>query len=671
MKYLRTITGLALAPALCFSQEINEIIEVNAQQSGSEWRMTPGSVDLIDINQQLPSLNIDAGDTLRAIPGIQADTRYNYAQDTRLVVRGFGARAAFGVRGLQLNVDGVPLSMPDGQAQTSSIILDEAETVEVFRGPLAVLYGNTGGGVVEWNTRAPQRTTSEIAVAAGANDLTRAKGQFDWVNDAHKLRFIATDLYTAGPRPHNTAKRQQQGLRYYFDINDQQQLILRYDNNNAPLLEDPSALTPSAWRQNPDQTVSRAIDFNTRKSIHHRQGSLTWKLDADGYRARIAAWQGDRDVVQFLPFAGDAIGSSGAVIDLSRQFEGSSAYVEWQATAQTDIGFGLRYERQQDHRFGFVNDEGEKGDLRRSEFNYVRKQAVYTRLTHQFNEQWRITAGARHSRFDFSVDDQFIMPGDPDDSGQNELSDNSGAVGLTWAFAPRWSTYISLGSGFETPTLTELAYRNNGSGLNTELSPSQYRQTEWGLKFNSAGRFSSQLAMFDIQSEDDIVIDQSNDGRTTYRNAGETERQGIEWQLNVQLTEQLDSFVSYSYIDANYQGGLYNGNQLPGVADSQWFTRLTWQPTQATQVQLLGQYRGETYADDSNTVKAPSYVKWDLAITQQWQIAENEFEAWLRVDNLLDRNYVGAVVVNQGSGRSFEPGIGRSASIGISWHHLF
>ena len=671
MKYLRTITGLALTPALCFSQEINEIIEVNAQQSGSEWRMTPGSVDLIDINQQLPSLNIDAGDTLRAIPGIQADTRYNYAQDTRLVVRGFGARAAFGVRGLQLNVDGVPLSMPDGQAQTSSIILDEAETVEVFRGPLAVLYGNTGGGVVEWNTRAPQRTTSEIAVAAGANDLTRAKGQFDWVNDAHKLRFIATDLYTAGPRPHNTAKRQQQGLRYYFDINDQQQLILRYDNNNAPLLEDPSALTPSAWRQNPDQTVSRAIDFNTRKSIHHRQGSLTWKLDADGYRARIAAWQGDRDVVQFLPFAGDAIGSSGAVIDLSRQFEGSSAYVEWQATAQTDIGFGLRYERQQDHRFGFVNDEGEKGDLRRSEFNYVRKQAVYTRLTHQFNEQWRITAGARHSRFDFSVDDQFIMPGDPDDSGQNELSDNSGAVGLTWAFAPRWSTYISLGSGFETPTLTELAYRNNGSGLNTELSPSQYRQTEWGLKFNSAGRFSSQLAMFDIQSEDDIVIDQSNDGRTTYRNAGETERQGIEWQLNVQLTEQLDSFVSYSYIDANYQGGLYNGNQLPGVADSQWFTRLTWHPTQATQVQLLGQYRGETYADDSNTVKAPSYVKWDLAITQQWQIAENEFEAWLRVDNLLDRNYVGAVVVNQGSGRSFEPGIGRSASIGISWHHLF
>ena len=289
MKYLRTITGLALTPALCFSQEINEIIEVNAQQSGSEWRMTPGSVDLIDINQQLPSLNIDAGDTLRAIPGIQADTRYNYAQDTRLVVRGFGARAAFGVRGLQLNVDGVPLSMPDGQAQTSSIILDEAETVEVFRGPLAVLYGNTGGGVVEWNTRAPQRTTSEIAVAAGANDLNRAKGQFDWVNDAHKLRFIATDLYTAGPRPHNTAKRQQQGLRYYFDINDQQQLILRYDNNNAPLLEDPSALTPSAWRQNPDQTVGRAIDFNTRKSIHHRQGSLTWKLDADGYRARIAA----------------------------------------------------------------------------------------------------------------------------------------------------------------------------------------------------------------------------------------------------------------------------------------------------------------------------------------------------------------------------------------------
>ena len=124
-------------------------------------RETPGttaaSIDRVNVENTLPSMNIDAGDALAGVAGIQADNRYNYAQDARLVVRGSGSRAAFGVRGLQLNVDGIPLSMPDGQAQTSSFILDNVDSLEVLRGPLATLYGNSGGGVVEWFVANPPK----------------------------------------------------------------------------------------------------------------------------------------------------------------------------------------------------------------------------------------------------------------------------------------------------------------------------------------------------------------------------------------------------------------------------------------------------------------------------------------------------------------------------------
>lgn len=667
-----TYTGLPLLAAsfVVHSTEVDETVVVTATQSETPWLTTAASIDRVDVESTLPSMKVDAGDALAGVAGIQADNRYNYAQDTRLVVRGFGSRAAFGVRGLQLNVDGIPLSMPDGQAQTSSIFLDSIDSLEVLRGPLATLYGNSGGGVVEWFSRQPTETALEWGGQFSENDTQRYNVNAQWATDNKQLHILASDFQTDGPRRHNSAERQQQAVRWYHQWDDQNRFIIRYDNNDAPLLQDPSALTPEDWREDPTQTVQRAIDFNTRKDIHHRQGSFSWFHERDNGEGLLSLWQGDRDIEQFLPFAGDGNTSSGAVIDVSRQFEGAHARwrqrgVNWSATV------GAQIERQQDHRFGYVNDNGEKGNLRRNEFNWIDNASAYLRFQWQLSEEWSATGGIRYSDINYDVKDYFTELDNSDDSGSSDFSETTAAVSVTWQFLPTSATYLSVGQGFETPTLTELAYRNQGSGLNRELGPSTNDQWEWGIKHQLPQNWRLHFAFFGIKSEDEILVDQSNDGRTTYRNASETSREGAELSINGALTEELNVLLSYSYIDATFDNGPLQGNQLPGVAKSQGYLRLNWQPTEQWLVQLAGQYRNETPVNDQNDTFAPSYTTWDIAVSRDWHWSKSELDVWARVDNIADKDYVGAVVVNQGSGRAFEPAVGRQASVGISWRRRF
>lgn len=682
MKYLTTLGLPLLATPFYYApvsyaqtssddNVIDERLVVTATQTEQSWLTTPASVTRVSRSRQLPTLNINAGDLLEGIPGIQADSRYNYAQDTRIVIRGFGSRAAFGVRALQLNIDGIPLSMPDGQAQTSSIMLDAAQSVEVLRGPLAVLYGNSGGGVVEWQSVSPTQSSISIGTQQSANNLERYTADLQYVGDNHQLKLMASDFETDGPRAHNSAEREQQAFRWYMDISDAQRIVFRYDNNYAPLLQDPSALTPSAWRENPEQTVQRAINFNTRKNIHHRQGSLSWELDQDNSDYKLSVWQGDRDIVQFLPFTGAGATSSGAVIDLSRQFEGLHAFANWSMSEQLDISAGWVNEKQQDHRFGFVNDNGVQGALRRDEFNNINSQSFYSRVAWQVAPRWQFDGGVRYNTIDYQVNDNFITADNPDDSGNREFDELSTAAALTWQVSKNVSAYLSYGEGFETPTLTELAYRNEGSGLNRNLAPSTNRQYEAGLKARLDDNWRLGLSYFDIQSDNEILVDQSNDGRTTYRNEAETSRKGVEASLQGDITEQINLWLSYTNIDATFGSGALRGNWLPGVAESQAFARLNYDLPQQWQLQVSARYRGNTFTSDDNSLAAPSYTVFDAALRKSWTLGSHELESWLLVDNISDKSYVGSVVVNQGSGRVFEPAVGRQLSVGFKWTRRF
>ena len=204
------LAGIAHAADDSTSLVLNPVVVTGSRAEAASFDM-PAAIDVLDRDQITAGQpRINASEALVAVPGVIANNRQNYAQDLQISTRGFGARSAFGVRGVKLIADGIPASMPDGQGQAATFNLDVAERMEVLRGPYSAIYGNHSGGVIQLFTREPTgRPSVEGGFAAGSYGTTKAEisaqGQLD------NLGYVidATRLKTDGYRDHSAATREQ------------------------------------------------------------------------------------------------------------------------------------------------------------------------------------------------------------------------------------------------------------------------------------------------------------------------------------------------------------------------------------------------------------------------------------------------------------------------------
>jgi iron complex outermembrane receptor protein len=278
---------------------------------------------------------------------------------------------------------------------------------------------------------------------------------------------------------------------------------------------------------------------------------------------------------------------------------------------------------------------------------------------------------------EFKSTDHFIAPGNPDDSGTRDYSATTPVAGLLFRYSKNVSLYGNLGRGFETPTFAELAHQNSGSGLNFALNASRSRHAETGVKalFPQIARVNA--ALFGIETRDEIVIDTSSGGRTTFKNAGRTDRRGFELGAETMVAGPFSAQLAYTYLDARYRDSFTTvagtpavavtipaQTPLPGVPKSQAYAQLRYrQPSYYAY--LEGLRRSRVPVNDANSEFADTYTVLNLVagLVQQgtgWRISE-----FVRLDNLTDRNYVGSVIVNDANGRFYEPSPRRSMSAGI------
>ncbi|MEA1607226.1 TonB-dependent receptor plug domain-containing protein [Pseudomonas spirodelae] len=151
---------------------------ITSPRSNVRWLSTPAAVTVVDAGNIPGEQNLALDTWLARVPGVFSLNRYNLAQGLRPSVRGFGARGNFGVRGIRVLVDGVPLTMPDGQTELDGLDLGLVERMEVLRGPASVLYGNAAGGVLAIETREPPALPSmqlDLSTASLGYQRTRVE----------------------------------------------------------------------------------------------------------------------------------------------------------------------------------------------------------------------------------------------------------------------------------------------------------------------------------------------------------------------------------------------------------------------------------------------------------------------------------------------------------------
>lgn len=628
---------------------------------------------LLDADQLQPGSRADAAELLQGVTGLQADSRSNYAQDTRITLRGFGARAAFGVRGVDLQIDGIPLSMPDGQGQFSGAVLDGVSRISVLTGPVAALYGNGAGGVINLQTSTPDYNRIAIDTAADEDGLARHHVLGEFRDGELGARIQASRLTADGNRPHASAEREQLGAKVYYQFENGVQAQWRFDKEDAPLLQDPLGLTQAQWQTDPYQLNSSAEFFNTRKMIAHQQNAFSLHQEQGDERWQIALWRGERHIQQYLAQKGDALANSGGVVDLNRSFNGGNGNYTWDfkfANQPLSFTVGGEWSSMNDERKGFVNNGGVAGDLRRNELDQADNRDGYVLLQWQATDQWQWLLGARQSHVELSVADYFIIPGkNADDSGEKTFNRSSETLAMRYKINEYFSAHAAIGNGFETPTLTEMAYTNGDKGFNNTLAAATNHQQEIGLDYQHKN-INLGLTGFMVKTQDELVVDQSINGRTTYINATETQRKGVELSGRYELNSQLELRAALNYLLATYTQGQFDGLQVPGVAKQNHYAQINWSPfnNDLLTFGLSAVHRDQVATNDNNQVKASAYTTFDMSVSGKinWLVQTGW---WIKLANLSDENYVGSVIVNQTNGRAFEPASGRNLAAGVKFEY--
>jgi len=673
------------APERAAAQEVVRVDPLVITATRIEERAfdLPVAIDSIGAARiQQGQLQINLSESLSRVPGVVVQNRWNYAQDLQVSSRGFGARASFGVRGIRLYQDGIPATMPDGQGQTGSFSLASAQRIEVLRGPFSTLYGNAAGGVISiFSEDGPPTPTAQAQVVGGSYGTWNAIAKFGGEERGFNFSAAANHFATNGYRDHSEASRDQFNAKIKFALGGDTRVTMIANSLYQPEAQDPLGLTRAQWQANPRQADSSATLFNTRKTVGQQQGGATIERDVGAdTTVRLTAYAGQRSVRQYLALAGTLDTSSGGVTDLYGNFSG----VDLRATARIAVAgrpltltAGAAYDRQQQARKGFVNNNGALGDLRRDEDDKVRNQDVYVQAEWSPLNAWSLLAGARYSDVRFDSIDHYITSSNPDDSGRVAFSHASPVGGIVWRAADDINVYANWGEGFETPTFIELAYRNAGTGLNFALQPAISRSTEVGIKAYFAGAQRINLAAFSTHTTNEIIIDAATGGRTTYKNAGRTRRRGVEAQWEGALGHGLSAYAAYTYLSARFAEDTTTGtppllvpagSRLPAVPAASAYAEIAWTRPDWSgfSVALEAQYADKLYVNERNTDAAPAYTVANVRVGFEQRVGTWTLREFARVNNLADRDYVGSVIVGDTNGRFFEPSARRNYLVGAS-----
>lgn len=672
------------------------VVVVTASRTAQDSFDVPASIDVVDaaaIAAAGPRVN--ASEALAAVPGLVVQDRQNYAQDLQISSRGFGARSAFGVRGVRLITDGIPATMPDGQGQAASFDLDMAARIEVLRGPFSAMYGNHSGGVINLFTRTPSGPpTAQFNLYGGSYGMRKADMNAGGKSGGVGYLLDASRFETDGYRAHSAATRDQAYAKLTFAPAESSRLTLVANALRQADTQDPLGVTWATWRRDPragetDPTDTRAPQrtyadrYNTRKSIDHQQAGLTWEQRLGDERVQLTVYGGNRRVVQYQAFskAFQAPPShSGGVVDFERDFHGLEAH--WQHTAALAGGslrstLGVEAGWSGDARQGFENfvgnEFGVKGRLRRDEQDDVRSTDPYLQLEWEVS-QWVLSAGLRYSQVRFGVADHFLANGD--DSGAVEYRHTTPLAGALYKISPTLNVYASAARGFETPTLNELFYSGTGGGFNFHLAPATSTHVETGVKAIVTDATRINAALYQVRTSDELVVDSASGGRTSYRNASSTLRRGLELSLDSDLGSGLSARLSLTVLRAIYDeafGSVPAGSRLPAVPGANLFGELAWRDSGGHFGMALETVaNGKAWPDDANqAAPAPGYAIFNARVQANQQAGHWRIREYARLNNLAGRTYIGSLIVGDSNKRYYEPAPGRNWMLGAGAQYQF
>ncbi|MCP5057044.1 MAG: TonB-dependent receptor [bacterium] len=660
-------------PAAYESPSIDSL-PVHSRRIPEDWVDVPAAVSVIDPSEvQFGRQQLGLDEALSSVPGLFMQNRANFAQDLRISSRGFGARSSFGIRGIKLFVDGIPATLPDGQAGVDAIDLGSTGRVEVLRGPASSLYGSAAGGVIHLHTEEPPDLPFvEGRVSYGAQGFARQQLKTAGRGGPVDYLVNATRTHVDGYRNQSGFRASNLNGRFRWQVDESSQLQLVLNAVDSPKADDPGGLTREEVHTDRRQARTRNLLFDTGEEVDQQKlGLLYRKAFGDAHEIAARSYVVQRDFENRLPF------TSGGAVDLERLFFGGGLSYRGKGTLfdrQHQLVVGLDVDAQRDRRKRFDNLMGDRGPLVFDQHEDVTGWGLYAQGQIDLGHDFELSLGARFDRVEFDVDDDFLSDGD--DSGEIHFDEFSPALALLWHPTTAFNVYGRISTSFETPTTTELADPEGSGGFNTSLEPQTALGYELGVKGLLPGRLRYELVVYDIDVDDELVPFEvaSMPERRFFRNAGESSRRGVEAALAVEPHPGLTLSLAYAHSDLRFDryrtpAGRFDGNRIPGAPRNQFHAEIAFRHRSGFFVSWDALYVGHIYLNDANTAKDGSALVSNLRLAWPLHAGHLRITPFFGVNNLFDRAYQSNVRINAFGGRYYEPAPDRNlyGGVGVRW----
>ena len=616
---------------------------------------TPFSVSIKNFSAfQKSAEQFNISEYIEDVPGIFISNDNNYAQDSRISIRGFWSRANFGIRGIKLIVDGVPETTPDGQSQIDNLNLEIIEKIEVIRGVGSSLYGNSSAGIIKIKTlQELQNSFARIGFSLGSNQQNKSQFFLGQKYKKTSYTFLYSQTKSNGYRNNSGFKNNNLNINLFKKVNDKTNYGLSFNYVDSPYAIDPGGLTIEEVEDNRKQARERNVIYDSKESIKHLKlsGSFEKKISNKLTFSKYLFFS-NRD------FNGNIPVKKGGTIKLDRKYWGLGASLLIKNKFNTQIGFDLG--NQKDLRKRYFNNEGEIGALVLEQNEKFINYGIFLVSSLKLNS-FIINPGIRLDKNTISIDDRFLADGNSSD--KINLNSLNPSLGINYKSNSFNRFFVNVSTGFETPTLNEFGSSPIGSGFNKNLKSQNSINYELGFSKKSINnKFKLDLIYFNTSTKNEVLPyeDSQFPGQVFYNNAGKTQRSGIEfsgsynynnfWNFNSSIS--IGRYLFDEFIDNEKN---YSGNKIPGVPEKTMFFNVNYKNESKLSVSLQLKVIGDLYANNSNSVKVDGFNRLNLKISKGINYKKITIDPFLIFKNILGTSYYDNIRINAFGARYYEP----------------
>lgn len=655
-------------------KQLEDITVESTRVEESQYKVPAaiGTVNQDDIQLGRQQLGLD--ESLNKIPGIFFQNRYNFSQDLRVSIRGFGSRAAFGIRGVKIFTDGIPSTLPDGQGGVDDIDLGSATRIEVTRSPISSLYGSAAGGSINIYTEdGPETPFIEGSVSAGEygfdKEQIKAGGQTGKLNYLVNVSHLQLDGY----RDFSENELSLLNSKFRYNFSEDTSLSVILNAVNSPISQDPGGINAADAAADPTQARGLNVDTNSGEEFDQQKTGfvLQHKIN-ENHAFKLRNYYLWKEFANRLP-----IFPNGDRVEFDRFFYGGGAdytYSDYLFGHANRLIIGFDIDKQDDDRRRWNHSLAIPGSQFLDQTEEVTSYGIFVQDEFALTNNLELTVGLRYDEVQFDVQDNFLTDG-KDDSGSLDFSELNPRVSLLWSPMQSINLYATFSTSFETPTTTELRPKTAGSaGFNQDLRAQTARNYEIGVKGLLTGSLSYDVAVYHIDVENELVPKEDPTGWEYFENAAESTREGVEAALSVQPDFLPGLTATFAYTYSDFEFDVFEnlaGNKIPGVPEHQFHAELSYYHPSGMYAIWDIQHVGSFFANDTNTVQTAAYQVANIRAGYLGQFGNWEISPFLGLNNMFDEEYNTNVRLNAFGGRFFEPAPDRNFYAGITARYNF